>query len=75
MELNRAVLRMKAWVWGVWTQLCGRMKGMPLRRVLVAVVALSLWMGTGSVQGSTTAGKDNPQAGAVFGEIHWYEGE
>ena len=42
------------------------------RRVLAAVVALSLWMGVGRMAGSAALEAQNQPAGEVFGEVHWY---
>ena len=46
-----------------------------LRRALVVVVALSLWMGAGRMVGSAALAAQTQPAGEVFGEVHWYEGE
>ena len=54
---------------GAWIK--ERMGEMSPRRVVAAVVALSLWMGVGGMDSSEVVTETE---GEVFGEVHWYEG-
>lgn len=80
MERYRAVIRvcagrLKEWARGrlglLWVRIKEWMGEMTPRRVLAAVVALSLWMGAGCMTASVA---ERPPSGVVFGEVHWYEG-
>lgn len=67
--MERIGTRIKAWVAFGWTETVRRVRAVPPRRALAAVVALSLWMGAGTMAASVRTQKDR---GTEFGEIHWY---
>lgn len=66
--------RVMSGVMAAWTQIRTRLSTIQPRRAAAAVVALSLWMGAGTMAGSAVLEIQTEQAGETFGEVHWYVG-
>lgn len=66
-------LRVRGEIAQAWTGVVKRIKTRSLKQILMVVVALSLWMGTGNMRSSEALGKEIQPTGEAFGEVHWYQ--